>query len=450
MTTTALERFQALLRVDTVSHSDETKTDWSRFHVFVELLEQLYPALHAALDREIVAGHSVLWHWKGAESGDPSVLMAHYDVVSVTPEDWSSAPFAADTVLRPDGRTAIIGRGAVDDKGSLVTLLEAVEAAVVRGERPQRDVYLVSTHNEETAGDGAPSVVALLAARGIRPRFVLDEGGNVRRGILPGVTTPIAVVGVTERGIMNLELTCHDAGGHASAPPPLPGMLATQRLARAIHRLTESPFPSTLPEPIAELVRAAAPHADAAHAVWYAHPHEHPDAVIGALAAHSNRSAAMLRTTVAVTQLRGSTGANVLASTASAVANVRINPGGTVAGVVERIRAVIDDPEVEISVQVAHEPSPVSPTGEPGDGGPYDVLHGVVREVFPEAIVAPYVQTGGSDARHFHAISDGVYRFIPFEISPQQQLGIHGADESIEVDQFERAIVFYATLLTRL
>ncbi|WP_367882322.1 peptidase dimerization domain-containing protein [Rathayibacter oskolensis] len=157
---------------------------------------------------------------------------------------------------------------------------------------------------------------------------------------------------------MNLELTCHDAGGHASAPPPLPGMLATQRLARAIHRLTESPFPSTLPEPIAELVRAAAPHADAAHAVWYAHPHEHPDAVIGALAAHSNRSAAMLRTTVAVTQLRGSTGANVLASTASAVANVRINPGGTVAGVVERIRAVIDDPEVEISVQVAHEPSP--------------------------------------------------------------------------------------------
>ncbi|ROS29388.1 carboxypeptidase PM20D1 [Rathayibacter sp. PhB127] len=450
MTTTALERFQALLRVDTVSHSDESDTDWSRFRVFQELLEQFYPALHSALERETVAGHSLVWRWRGTEDGEPSVLMAHYDVVSVTPDDWSIAPFAADTVLRPDGRTAIVGRGALDDKGSLVALLEAVEAAVLRGERPRRDVYLVSTHNEETAGDGAPSIVALLGARGVRPRFVLDEGGNVRRGIVPGVTTPIAVIGVTERGIMNLELTCRDAGGHASAPPPLPGMLATQRLARAIHRLTENPFPSTLPEPIAELVRAAAPRADAAHAVWYAKPHEHPDAVVAALAAHSNRSAAMLRTTVAITQLRGSTGANVLASTASAVANVRINPGGTVAGVVERIRAVIDDPEVEIEVRVAHEPSPVSPTGEPGDGGPYDVLRRVVQEVFPEAIVAPYVQTGGSDARHFHAISDGVYRFIPFEISPQQQLGIHGADESVEVDQFERAIAFYARLLLEL
>ena len=449
-TTSALERFQALLRVDTVSHSDESATDWSRFDVFVELLEQFYPALHGTLEREIVAGHSLLWRWRGTVDGDPAVLMAHYDVVSVTPEDWSSSPFAADTVLRPDGRTSVIGRGALDDKGSLVALLEAVEAAVLRGERPERDVYLLSTHNEETAGDGAPSVVALLAARGVRPRFVLDEGGNVRRGILPGVTTPIAVVGVTERGIMNLELTCRDAGGHASAPPPFPGLLATQRLARAIHRLTENPFPSTLPEPIAELVQAAAPHADAAHAVWYSHPHEHPDAVIGALAAHSNRSAAMLRTTVAVTQLRGSTGANVLASTASAVANVRINPGGTVAGVVARIRDVIDDPQVEVEVRVAHEPSPVSSTGEPGDGGPYDVLRSVIREVFPEAIVAPYVQTGGSDARHFHAISDGVYRFIPFEISPQQQLGIHGADESIEVDQFERAIVFYERMLHRL
>ncbi|MBF4461992.1 MULTISPECIES: M20/M25/M40 family metallo-hydrolase [unclassified Rathayibacter] len=450
MTTTALERFQALLRVETVSHSDEAATDWSRFTAFAQLLEELYPALHGALERESVAGHSLLWRWRGEEPGEPSVLMAHHDVVSVTAVEWSHPPFAADTVVGADGRTSVIGRGALDDKGSLVALLEAVEAAVRRGERPRHDVYLVSTHNEETAGDGAPSIVSLLDARGIRPRFVLDEGGNVRRGIVPGVSTPIAVVGVTERGIMNLEIVCRDAGGHASAPPPPPGLLATQRLARAIHRLTENPFPSTLPEPIAELVRAAAPHADPAHAVWYREPRTHPDAVIAALAAHSNRSAAMLRTTVAITELRGSTGANVLASTASATANVRINPGDTVAGVVERIRAVIDDAEVDVRVRIAHEPSPVSPTGEQGDGGPYDVLRDVVHEVFPEAIVAPYVQTGGSDARHFHAISDGVYRFIPFEISPRQQLGIHGVDESIEVDQFERAIVFYERLLRRL
>ncbi|PPI54183.1 M20/M25/M40 family metallo-hydrolase [Rathayibacter toxicus] len=450
MTTTALERFQALLRVETVSHSDETQTDWNHFQTFRDLLSALYPALHKELEYEVVAGHSLLWRWRGEQPGEPSVLMAHHDVVSVSPEEWSRPPFAADTVLDAEGRLCVMARGTLDNKGSLVALLEAVEAAVLRGLRPRHDVYLISTHNEETAGDGAPALVTLLAARGIRPRFVLDEGGTVRRGILPGVTTPIAVIGVTERGITNVELTCRGVGGHASAPPPPPELLATQRLARAIHRLTENPFPATLPEPITELVRAAAPYADATHAAWYADPHKYSEEVTDALTAHSNRSAAMLRTTVAVTQLRGSTGANVLASTASATANVRVNPGDTVAGVLERIRAIIDDVEVEVAVQVANEPSPVSPIGTPGDNGPYDLLRQVVQEVFPETVVAPYVQTGGSDARHFHAISDGVYRFVPFEINPQQQLGIHGNDESVQVEQFERAITFYARLLTRL
>ncbi|NQX11484.1 M20/M25/M40 family metallo-hydrolase [Microbacteriaceae bacterium VKM Ac-2855] len=450
MTTPPLERLRSVLRLATVSHVDEELTDWATFSTLVDLLEQLYPALHAHLTREIVADHSVLWRWVGLEPGDETVLMAHYDVVSVTADEWSSPPFEAACTTHPDGETVVIARGAVDDKGSLVALLEAVESAVVAGFRPQHDIYLLSSHNEETAGDGAPAVVDVMRSRGIRPRFVLDEGGNVRRGILPGVQTPIAVVGVTERGIMNVELTVRDAGGHASAPPPPPGLLATQRLARAIHRLTKKPFAATLPEPIAELVIAAAPHADAAHREIYAQPRENEAAVIRALGEHSNRSAAMLRTTVAVTQLRGSTGANVLASSAVAVANVRINPGSSVEKVVRRIRKVVDDPHVEITVLVANEPAPVSPTGVPGDGGPYDLLRTTIEQTFPEAIVAPYVQTGGSDSRHFAAISTGVYRFIPFEISPRQQLGIHGADEYVGLEQFATAIEFYGRLLQRL
>jgi carboxypeptidase PM20D1 len=450
VTTPPLERLRSILRLATVSHSDETLNDWSTFAALVELVEQLYPAVHTNLTRELVAEHSILWRWVGREPGDETVLMAHHDVVSVTADEWTSPPFEARTTTHPDGESVVVARGAVDDKGSLVALLEAIESAVTAGFRPQHDIYLLSSHNEETAGDGAPAVVELLRSRGIRPRFVLDEGGNVRRGILPGVQTPLAVVGVTERGIMNLEITTRDAGGHASAPPPPPGLLATQRLARAIHRLTKKPFKPTLPGPIVELVTAAAPHADPAHAAIYARPEQHRAAVIEALGAHSNRSAAMLRTTVAITQLRGSTGANVLASSATAIANVRVNPGSSVAKVVERIRKVIDDPFVELTVLVANEPAPVSPTGTPGDGGPYDVLRETIEAVFPEAIVAPYVQTGGSDSRHFAAISSGVYRFIPFEISPQQQLGIHGADEYIGFEQFETAIRFYERLLQRL
>ncbi|WKK71642.1 M20/M25/M40 family metallo-hydrolase [Rathayibacter oskolensis] len=449
MTTTALERFQALLRVDTVSHSDETKTDWSRFHVFVELLEQLYPALHAALDREIVAGHSVLWHWKGAESGDPSVLMAHYDVVSVTPEDWSSAPFAADTVLRPDGRTAIIGRGAVDDKGSLVTLLEAVEAAVVRGERPQRDVYLVSTHNEETAGDGAPRSSPCSPPAGSARASSWTRAGTCGAASCPASRPdrrrrrdrarhhePRAHLPRRRRARLRSPAPAGDARDAAPRPRdppahrepvPLDAARADRRAGqgrrparrRGARRLVRAP-PRAPGRGHRRSRRALEPlRRDAAH-----HRRRHPAArQHRSERARLDRQRRRERAHQPRRHRRGSRGADP---------RRHRRPRGRDLGA-GRARAL-----------------PVSPTGEPGDGGPYDVLHGVVREVFPEAIVAPYVQTGGSDARHFHAISDGVYRFIPFEISPQQQLGIHGADESIEVDQFERAIVFYATLLTRL
>ncbi|PJJ61462.1 M20/M25/M40 family metallo-hydrolase [Compostimonas suwonensis] len=448
-----LERFRSLLRMATVSSLTPDEVDWSRFASFADLVEQLYPRVHEHLAREIVDGHTLLWHWVGRETGDPTVLMAHYDVVSVVESEWSSPPFEARLVGDggdSDDDSQIVARGVLDDKGSLVALLEAIEGALESGYQPLHDVYLLSTHDEEVAGSGAPAAVALFASRGIRPGFVLDEGGSVREGILPGVERAIAVVGVTERGIINLELLAKDAGGHASTPPPPPALLATQRIARAIDRLSRRPFPATVPAPIAELVRTAAPYADAEHRELYTSPGRNARAIVRALNAHSNRSAAMLRTTVAITQLRGSAGANVLATRASAVANIRVNPGSSVAAVIERVARIIDDPLVELRVLSASEPSPVSPTGAPGDGGPFSVLRETISEVFPEAIVAPYVQTGGSDARHFAPISDRIYRFIPFEITPALQLGVHGADERLPVSQFRRAIGFYRRLLERL
>ncbi|MET0297084.1 MAG: M20/M25/M40 family metallo-hydrolase, partial [Microbacterium sp.] len=254
---TPLDRFRELLRIPTVSHADETLVDWARFEEFRAAVERLYPATHRVLEREIVDGHSLLYRWRGAEASDPLVLMAHQDVVPVVESEWTHPPFEA--VVEGEGADATLhARGAIDDKGALVAILEAIEQLAAEGFTPARDVYLAFGHNEETAGGGAQAMVSALRERGIRPALVLDEGGAVVEGAVPGVTVPTAMVGVAERGVMTLRLTAREGGGHASTPPALP---ATARLARAIDRLQRHPFPTRLVAPVRAMLTTIAPHA---------------------------------------------------------------------------------------------------------------------------------------------------------------------------------------------
>ena len=163
----AVARFRELLQLPTVSHADETEIEWEPFDAFVAALPRLYPRTHERLEREIVDGHSLLYRWPGAAASDPLVLMAHYDVVPVVEEEWDRPPFAAEIV--GDGVDAAIhARGAIDDKGSLVAILEAVEQLAGSDFRPARDVYLSFGHNEETAGGGARG--ARRAGRRATPR----------------------------------------------------------------------------------------------------------------------------------------------------------------------------------------------------------------------------------------------------------------------------------------
>jgi carboxypeptidase PM20D1 len=248
---------QALVRLRTVSRADPTETDWAPFRELIALLPRLYPATHDTLTRELVAEHSMLYRWKGRSDGPPTVLMAHFDVVPATDEGWTHPPFAAELVGDGDERTLVVESSASPDE-PLVAVLEAVEARVLAGHRPENDLYLSFGHDEETEGSGAHSIVALLTERGIRPALVLDEGGAVVEDIFPGVRGPIAVVGVSEKGILSLVLTVEQDGGHASTPPRL---TATARLATAIVRLNERPFRAGFTPTTVEMIRTLGSHA---------------------------------------------------------------------------------------------------------------------------------------------------------------------------------------------
>ncbi len=433
------EKLQALVRIPTVSRPDPADVDAAAFDAFLAELERQFPLLHQRLELTRVEAHGLLFHWRGRADDRPVVLMAHLDVVPVDEAaPWQHPPF--DAVVA-DG--AVWGRGTLDDKGSLVAVCEAVERLLAASFTPEQDVWLSFGADEEVSGRCAPAAVAELQRRGVRPWFVLDEGGAVAHDAFPGVAAPLAVVGVTEKGTTTLELRTEGRGGHSSMPVR---MDTTARLARAILRLDNSPFPARVHAPTLEMLRRVAPHASPALRPLVAHAHRAAPLLARALVAAGPETAAMTRTTATVTTLEGSPALNVIASTARAGVNVRVLVGDTVASVVEHVRRAIHDDAVTVEVVEAGEPSPVSPT----DDDAFRLLTSTIEEQFPDAVATPYIMMGATDSRFFTVLCPRVYRFTPFRMTRAQRESLHSFDERIGVADLADGMRWYQRLIERL
>lgn len=439
--TGAVERFRSLLRVPTVSRSDRAEREDAPFERFPALLAELYPRVHAALEFERVDDTGLLYRWPGREAGDAVVLLAHWDVVPADEPGWTHPPFDAVRVADAGGVDRIWGRGTIDDKGALVAILEAVDAALADGVEPAHDVYLSFGGDEEVQGSAAEAAVDLLASRGVRARLVLDEGGAVVEGQFPGVRAPTAVVGIAEKGIATVELVAKEPGGHA-AHPPRRRPTATARLARAITRVSKRTR-AKLPPPAMPMFRALGAHVGGALGFVFRHPRAFRFVLERALASGSDEADALLRTTRVVTRLQGSAAVNVLPESARATVNLRVAVGSTLDAELERIRRDVADPRIAIELVHGTDPSPVSPA----EGPAWDVVAAALRTSHPDAIPVPYAMLGATDGRHFARISDCVYRFTPFALSRRDLAGLHALDESIRVDAWLAGIRFYRALL---
>lgn len=433
-----VERFRAALRFRTISHSDPARFPAEEFEAFRGFLEASFPRLHAAAERELVADHTLLYTWRGsAAEADPLVLMGHQDVVPAEPEEaWSHPPFAGDLV-----EGVVWGRGTLDDKLNVMALCEAVEHLLAHGFAPRRTVVLVFGHDEELGGiAGAAAAASRLRDGGVRPFLVVDEGGAVVEGAVPFFARPLAVVGVAEKGSVSVELVARlDGPAHSSVPP---ATTPVGRVARAVHRLESNPFPTRTTAAVANLLDFLAPELRLGPRSVVANRWLF-DPLLQRAFLRSPATAAMVRTTTAPTMMRGSSKSNVISHEAGATVNFRILTGESVESTLERVRTVVDDPAVELTSSGGREPSPASPVDTPG----FAVLHRTIAEVFPEAAVAPYLLTGGTDARYFHDLSPAVYRFQPARFS-SEDLGLaHGVDERLSVANLLDAVAFYVRLV---
>jgi carboxypeptidase PM20D1 len=434
-------RLAQALRFQTVSHEDPARFDREAFLGLHRYFEQTYPRLHASLTRETVNEFSLLYTWPGREASlKPVVLMGHLDVVPVeegTEERWTQPPFEGRI-----GEGFVWGRGALDDKAGVVGLLEAIETLVAEGFRPRRTVYLAFGHDEEVGGQaGAARIVELLRGRGVEPEFVLDEGGVVTKGIVPGVVAPVALVATAEKGFVSVELSVEAEGGHSSRPPR---QTAIGVVAAAVARLEETQMPARFEGPTRRMLEYVGPEMAFGQRLvmanlWLLRP------LVVRQFLSSPTTAASVRTTTAATIFQGGIKDNVLPSRARAVVNFRIAPGDTSDAVVEHVRRVVADERVRVEKVAGSvsEPSPESDT----NAASFTVLQRTIREVYPDAVVAPYLSIGATDARHFATLTRNVYRFLPVTATTEDLARLHGTNERLAVEDFARAVVFYRQLI---
>lgn len=426
---------QKLVQCKTVSYNEKALEDDAEFQKLIDLLPGLYPKVFEVCSFQELPDRALLLRWPGKSEENPSVMMAHYDVVPVNEESWEKPPFAG---ILEDG--VLWGRGTLDTKVTFNGILSAANHLIGKGFVPENDIYFAFSGGEEINGMGAVNIVNYFTEHGIQPALVVDEGGAVVENVFPGVNVPCGLIGIAEKGMMNVRYAAHSGGGHASAPPPKTPLTT---LAKACNHVLKKPFQMHLTQPAAEMFDTLGRHSTFAFKLIFANLWLFRPALDLICRLSGGELNALVRTTTAFTMAQGSNARNVIPAEAELVSNMRLNPADSVASAKAYLEKAVHDPAVEITVLESFEPSPISRT----DCESWQKVASAVANTWPGCIVSPYLMVQCSDSRHYRDLSDRVYRFSAMDLSAEERRSIHGNNEKIRVETIARATEFYIRLM---
>ena len=433
----AVEALAELVRCKTISYSDPELEDDAEFEKLIAMLPQLYPRVHEICEFTRLPGRALLLRWPGKHNDHPAVMMAHYDVVPVNEEKWDKPPFAG---IIEDG--VLWGRGTLDTKVTFNGILSAAKHLISRDFRPENDLYFAFSGGEEINGPGADNIVQYFIDHQITPALVVDEGGAVVENVFPGVKGACGLIGIAEKGMINAQFRTLTAGGHASAPKP---KTPIGTLSKACTKVEGHPFKMHITKPVAEMFDTLGRHSTFLYKVIFANMWCFSWVIdlLGRLS--GGEINALVRTTVAYTQMEGSSARNVIPPEAKMVANMRLNPDDSVASALAYLKQTVKDDSVEITALESSEPSRISQTGCEA----WDKVATTVAETWPGCIVSPYLMVQCSDSRHYGRISDKVYRFSAMALSNEERASIHGNNERIPLPTICKAVEFYIRLMKK-
>lgn len=437
----AVDNLQALIKFRTISSNDKEIEDESQFEALIDALPSLYPRVFEACEFTRMPARGLLFKWQGSEPNPDtgaSVLMAHYDVVDVDESAWEKPPFEA---IIEDGH--LWGRGTLDTKATFNAALFAVDTLIGRGFKPKNDVYLAFSGNEEIHGKGAPSIVNYFIQNNIKIGLVLDEGGAVCENVFPGVKRPCGMIGIAEKGMTDLEYRIKTNGGHASSPKPRSSI---GYLSEACQRVEAHPMKMKISEPVAKMFDTLARNSSFLYRMIFANLWAFGWVVDLLGKKTGGELNALVRTTIAFTQMKGSSAPNVIPPEAHLVSNIRINPCDSVEKVYNHIKKAVKNENITLTKLRFFEPSRISKVDCPE----YDIVASAVASTWPEAIVSPYLMVQCSDSRHYGVISDRVYRFSAMDLTSEERRTIHGHNEKIRIESIHKSCEFYLNLIKKL
>ena len=433
----AVGNLQQLIRCRTVSYTDAAKEDPAEFEKLIALLPELYPHVYEKCTLPRLPDRGLLFYWAGKAHDEASVMMAHFDVVPVEEENWKKPPFEG---IIEDG--VLWGRGTLDTKVTFNGVLTAADHLIAQGFQPEQDVYFAFSGQEEINGPGAVNIVHWFQEHNINIQLVVDEGGAVVEDVFPGVKQPCALIGIAEKGMMNLEYSVSSAGGHASAPKP---HTPVGVLADACCKVENHPFTMHITAPAAKMFDTLGRHSTFLYRMIFANLWLFGGILDNLCKKQGGELNALMRTTVAFTQMQGSKASNVIPPSASMVSNMRLNPADTMESAMEYIRGVIGNDAVTLRCVEGMNPSPISETDCPA----WDKVVSAVAGTWQGSLVSPYLMVQCSDSRHYGPVSNHVYRFSAMDLTAEERSTIHGNNERIRTEVIGRAVEFYIRLMSQ-
>ncbi len=459
----AIQRLSGGLKIPSVSAGELGDFDYSAFDTIKEYLKTSYPLVYENAEFEEVNKYGLVFRLKGSDpSLAPILFLSHTDIVppgdadvkdknenifrpddpplppvSKVAEDWDFGPFSGAVA---NGR--IYGRGTIDMKGMLFSLMESLNHLIKSKHIPKRDIYLAFGFDEEVGGqEGAAKIAAYFKGKNLMFDAVYDEGGLIlEKGSVAGINSEVAVIGCAEKGFLSVKIKVKGLGGHASMPPT---ESAIGKAAVIMQRLEHDQMKPMITPLINQFFTNIGGSMSFVNRMGIANQWLLKPVLLSQLT-KNNSTNALVRTTTALTMMKGSDAPNVLSPEVEFVVNFRLLPGNTVQDVKEHIAKATKGFDVEIEeIDNVKEASAVSPT----DTKAFKLIEAAIKEIHPTAIATPYLTVGATDAYKYQIVSKNIYRFMPIKINDAEKQSIHSTNEYLSIENYMKMIHYFEYIM---